>query len=59
MAGEAIEQIMQVGGWKTESIARYYVEPSSKRQRAKGYNAANDAPLSQAFESDFAACARR
>ena len=58
MAGEAIEQIMQVGGWKTEAIARYYVEPSAKRRRAQDYNAANEASLSQAFETDFAACAR-
>ena len=56
MAGEAIEQIMQVGGWKTEAIARYYVEPSTKRRRAQDYSAANEAPLSRAFEDDFAAC---
>ena len=38
MAGEAIEQIMQVGGWKTEAIARYYVERSdAKRRRARDY----------------------
>lgn len=59
MAGESIAQIMQVGGWKTEAIARYYVEPSAKRRRAQNYHAANDAPLSDAFEADFAACARR
>ena len=59
MAGETIEQIMKVGGWKTESIARYYVEPSSKKKRARTYNAANDAPLSSAFKADFAACIRR
>ena len=58
MAGEAIEQIMQVGGWKTEAIARYYVEPSAKRRRAQDYSAANEAPLSRAFETDFAACIR-
>lgn len=58
MAGEAIEQIMQVGGWKTEAIARYYVEPSAKRRRAQDYSAANEAPLSRAFEADFAACIR-
>ena len=34
LAGEAIEEIMLVGGWKTEAIARYYVEPSAKRRRA-------------------------
>lgn len=59
LAGESIEQIMQVGGWKTEAITRYYVEPSAKRQRARTYNAANAAPLSEAFEADFAACIRR
>ena len=59
MAGEAIEQIMKVRGWKTESIARYYVEPSSKKKRARTCNAANDAPLSSAFEAGFAACTCR
>lgn len=49
---------MKVGGWKTEAISRYYVEPSAKRRRARSYNALNDAPLSSAFEADFEACAR-
>ena len=57
LAGEAIEEIMLVGGWKTEAIARYYVEPSAKRQRAHDYTA-NEAPLSRAFEADFAAFVR-
>lgn len=59
LAGDTIESIMQVGGWKTESVSRYYVEPSSARKRARSYNAVNDAPLSPAFEADFAACTRR
>ena len=59
MGGSAIEEIMQMGGWKTESMAKYYVEPSSKRQRAANYTATNEEPLSPAFETDFAACVRR
>ena len=55
----AVEEIMQMGGWKTESVAKYYAEPSSKRQRAASYTATNEEPLSPAFEADFAACARR
>lgn len=39
---------MQAGGWKTESIARYFVEPSSKKKRVRTYNAANDDPWSSA-----------
>jgi len=40
-------------------MARYYIEPSAKRRKAANYSAVNDAPLSYAFEADFAACARR
>jgi len=57
LAGETIERIMQLGGWKTEAIAKYYVEPASTK-RARTYNAANDAPLSACFEAEFAACIR-
>ena len=47
MVGEAIEQIVQVGGCKTKAIARCYVEPSAKRWRARDYSAANKAPPSR------------
>lgn len=59
MGGPAIEDIMQMAGWKTESMAKEVVEPSSIRQRGPNYTATNEESLSPAVEAAFAACARR
>lgn len=56
---------IEIGGWKTESIAKYYIGATSsgavagsKRSRAQSYAGASDLPLSPAFEAEFAACVR-
>ena len=58
-----MDEIMHMGGWKTESMARYYIgsTPSTrvagaKRQREQACADASDLPLSPAFAEDFAAC---
>ena len=65
-AGTAVDKIMKIGGWKTESVSKYYIESTtstgvraSKRTRDHGYARANELPLSQTFESDISACAPR
>ena len=64
LAGTAVDEIMKIGGWKTESIAKYYIGSTrstgvraSKRTRDHGYARANELPLSQNFESHFSVCA--
>ena len=49
LAGTAVDEIMKIGGWKTESIAKYYIESTtstgvraSKRTRDHGYARANE-----------------
>ena len=66
LAGTAVDEIMKIGGWKTESIAKDYIGSTtstgvraSKRTRDHGYARANELPLSQTFESDISACAPR
>ena len=29
LAGTAVDEIMQIGGWKTESVAKYYIGATS------------------------------
>lgn len=64
LAGTAMDEIMQIGGWKTESVAKYYIGATTskavqggKRQRDGAYADASAWPLSPEFEKDFAACA--
>ena len=74
LEGTEVDEIMKIGGWKTEQVARYYVgAPTSaprgaagqkcngvsKRQRESDYAAAVDLPLSPAFQEDFAALTKR
>ena len=66
MDGTAIEEIMRIGGWKTELMARHYIGPTTsggsedprakKKQRARTYVEADQRPLSLDFQRDFAAC---
>ena len=63
LAGTPMDEIMHMGGWKTESMARYYIGPTTstrvggaKRQRDQACADASDLPLSPAFAEDFAAC---
>ena len=62
LAGTAVDDIMKIGGWKTERIAKYYIGPTttarvpaSKRKRDHDYANAGDLSLSPAFEPDISA----
>ena len=66
LAGTAVDEIMKIGGWKAEAIAKYYIGATSsgrvqggKRKRGQRYADASRLPLSPEFEKDFAACARQ
>ena len=66
LEGTAVDEIMKIGGWKTEKMAKYYIGATTstgvraqKRQRDNAYATASEMPLSPAFEADFAACALR
>ena len=73
LEGTAVDEIMKIGGWKTEQVARYVVGSTtsaprgaagqkrdrvSNRQR-ESYATAIDLPLSPACQEDFAACTKR
>ena len=62
LAGTAVDEIMKIGGWKTETIANYYIGATSsgrveggKRKRGQRYADASRLPLSPEFEKDLAA----
>ena len=53
---------MNIGGGKTESLAKYYIGAASsgqvrgsKKKRGQSYVNASELPLSQEFRKDFAA----
>ena len=62
-AGTAVDEIMTIGRWKPESIAKYYIGSitstgvqASKKTQDHSYAHANDLSLSHNRESDFSAC---
>ena len=64
MAGTAVDEIMIIGGWKTESVAKYYIGATSsgqvrgsKKKRGQSYADASELPLSPEFRMDSEACA--
>ena len=61
LAVTAVDEIMKIGRWKTESVAKYYIGSTTstgvRRARDHGHAPANELSLSQKFESDFSACA--
>ena len=64
LAGTAGDEVMKVGGWKTESIAKYYIAAKSggrvqgsKRKCSQSCPSAGELPLSFEFEKRVAACA--
>ena len=64
--GAAMYENMKIGGWKTESVAKYNIGAissrkvhDSKRKRGQSYASASELPLSPEFQKDFAACARK
>ena len=55
---------MKVGGWKIETVAKYYIGATSrgqvrgsKEKRGQSYADASELPLSFEFRKDFVACA--
>ena len=75
LAGTAVDEMMKIGGWKTERVARYYIGPTtsagansqeqgkrdrgSQRARDSIYAIAMNSPLSRAVQDDVAACKQR
>ena len=66
LAGTTVDEIMQISGWKTESVAKYYIGATSggkvhgsKRKRGQSYASASELPLSPEFQKHFAACSRK
>ena len=75
LAGTAVDEIMKIGGWKTERVARCNIRPTtsagassegkkerdgdSQRARDNRYAIAIYSVLSQAFQNDFAGCKQR
>lgn len=63
LAGTAVDEIMKIGGWKTESVARDYIgqttSDAAKGKRRKldsAYDQADRMPLSEGFTEAFSAC---
>ena len=61
--GTAVEEIKKIGGWKTESVAKYYIGATSsgkvhgsKRKRGQSCASASELPLSPECQNNFAAC---
>ena len=66
LAGTAVDEIMQIGGWKTASVAKYYIGATSSekvlgsnRTRGQSYASASELPLSPEFQADLSACERK
>ena len=73
LTGATVDEIMKIGGWKTERVARYYIgattsavatskgkrDAGSRRERDNSYAIALDFPQTQAFLDDFASCKQR
>ena len=66
LAGTAVDEIMEIGGWKTESVAKCYIEATSsgkvlgsRRTRGQRHASASELPLSPELQKDFVACARK
>ena len=66
LAWTAVDAITKIGGWKTKSVAKYYIGATSsgkvlgsKRKRGQSYASASELPLSPESHKYFAACARK
>ena len=64
LAGTAGDEVVNVGGWKTESIAKYYIATKSsgrvhgsKRKCSRSCPSAGELLLSFEFEKRFGVCA--
>ena len=66
LAGTAVDEIMKLGGWRSERVATNYIGATSSAA-AKGkrrtldavYDTADKLPLSPAFKRAYGACRRR
>ena len=61
-----MDEIMKIGGWKTDSVAKYYIGATcgenvhgSKRECRQSYAGASELSLSTEFRQHFAVCARK
>ena len=52
LPGTAVDEIVKIGGWKTESVAKYYIGAitsgsvhDSKRKRGQSYASASELPF--------------
>ena len=67
LAETAVGEIMKIGGWKTESIAKYsvgaasseQVHDSKKKNLGLSYADASELPLSPEVQKDYTACAQK
>ena len=66
LAGTAVDEIMKIGGCKTESVAKCYIGATSSgkvlgsnRTRGQSYASASELPLSPEFQADLSACERK
>ena len=66
LAGTAVDEIMKLGGWRSERVATNYIGATTSAA-AKGkrrtldavYDTADKLPLSPAFKRAYGACRRR
>eukprot|EP00752_Nemacystus_decipiens_P007886 g7046.t1 len=66
LAGTAVDEIMKLGGWRSERVAAEYIGTTTsdatkgkRRQLDAAYDAADKLPLSPAFKRAYGACRRR
>ena len=66
LARTSVDEIMKIGGWKTESFARYFIGATSSGQvqgskwkRGRSYAAVSKLSLWSEFKKYFAECGRK
>lgn len=62
-AGTAVDQIMKIGGWKTETMAAHFIGPTTsqpnagkRRKVGRAYDEADRLFISDSFRQRLAAC---
>lgn len=63
LAGTAVDEIMQLGGWKTEAMAKHYIGATTSgavggdsQAADRLYDSANASAASTDFRDRYAAC---
>ena len=66
LAGTAVDEIMKLGGWKTEEMASHYIGPTTSGASAESgkhtdelYASVSSWVTSSEFQDEYAACGRR